>query len=103
MDPIVLGILLGLVYGVVDIIPMLRMEFPDKRAAITGAFINRFAIGFLVPNSLPTLDPILRGLLLGTVLSLPDAIITKAYVPIMLFGVVGGLIVGVVTRLVGIS
>ncbi|MCA9906857.1 MAG: hypothetical protein KC547_23540, partial [Anaerolineae bacterium] len=82
MDPIVLGILLGLVYGVVDIIPMLRMEFPDKRAAITGAFINRFAIGFLVPNSLPTLDPILRGLLLGTVLSLPDAIITKAYVPI---------------------
>ena len=103
MDPIVLGILLGLVYGVVDIIPMLRMEFPDKRAAITGAFINRFAIGFLVPNSLPTFDPILRGLLLGTVLSLPDAIITKAYVPIMLFGVVGGLIVGVVTRLVGIS
>lgn len=101
MEPIVLGILLGLVYAVIDIIPMLRMELPDKRAAIIGAFINRFSIGFLVPNALPTLDPILRGLLLGTVLSLPDAIITKAYIPIMAFGVVGGFIVGVVTRLVG--
>ena len=101
MNPTVLGIILGLVYGVIDIIPMLRMNLPDKRAAITGAFINRFSIGFLVPNSLPGLDPILRGLLLGTVLSLPDAIITKSYVPIMGLGIVGGLVVGVVTRLVG--
>ena len=101
MNPTVLGIILGLVYGVIDIIPMLRMNLPDKRAAITGAFINRFSIGFLVPNSLPGLDPILRGLLLGTVLSLPDAIITKSYLPIMGLGVVGGLVVGVVTRLVG--
>jgi hypothetical protein len=102
MNGIVLGIILGLIYGVLDIIPMFKMNLPDRRAAITGAFINRFSIGFLVPNSLPTIDPILRGLLLGIGLSLPDAIITKAYIPIMALGIVGGLVVGLITRLVGV-
>ncbi|MBE0688749.1 MAG: hypothetical protein IH587_01345 [Anaerolineae bacterium] len=102
MNSILLGIILGLIYAVLDIIPMFRMDIPDKQAAITGAFINRFAIGFLIPNSLPTIDPIVRGLLIGIVLSLPDAIITKAYVPIMSLGIIGGLVVGLVTRLVGV-
>ena len=97
MNSIWLGVILGLVYGALDIIPMFRMNLPDKRAAITGAFINRFSIGFLIPNALPTIDPIIRGLLIGTVLSLPDAIITKAYIPIMALGVIGGLIVGLIT------
>ena len=59
------------------------------------------AVGFLIPNSLPGIDPIIRGLLLGIVLSLPDAIITKAYAPIMGLGIVGGTVVGIITRLVG--
>lgn len=103
MSSILLGIVLGLVFGVVAIAPMFKMSFPDKRAAITGAFINRFAVGLLIPNALPGIDPIIRGLLLGILLSLPDAIITKSYAPILGLGIVGGLIIGVITRLVGVA
>lgn len=34
------------------------------------------------------------GLGLGILLSLPDAIVTKAYVPIMVFGALGGMLIG---------
>jgi len=101
MDSILLGIILGIVFGVIAIVPMFKMNFSDKQAAITGAFINRFAIGFLIANALPGIDPIFRGMLLGVFLSLPDAIITKSYAPIMGLGIIGGLIIGVITRLVG--
>ena len=57
-------------------------------------------VGFLIPNSLPLVDPILRGLFLGIFLSLPDAIITKSYVPIMGLGILGGLVLGLITRLI---
>src|SRR5947209_18368947 len=46
MSRIVLGVVCGLVFGAIDICIMLPMSFPDKRAAITAAFIARFGIGF---------------------------------------------------------
>jgi hypothetical protein len=45
MSRIMLGVICGLVFGAVDIGVMLPMSFPDKRAAITVAFIVRFGIG----------------------------------------------------------
>ena len=103
MNSLLLGIILGVVFGVVAVLPMLKMSFPDKRAAIFGAFINRFAIGLLIPNAFPMIDPIVRGLVIGILLSLPDAIITKSYIPIIALGVIGGLALGVVVKLVGIA
>ncbi|CAG0983585.1 hypothetical protein ARNL5_02678 [Anaerolineae bacterium] len=100
MENIPLGILLGLLFGGVDIVPMFKMNLPDKQAAIIGAFVNRFAIGFLIPNALPEIDPIPRGALLGGLLSVPDAVITKVYAPILGIGLVGGLIIGIITRVV---
>lgn len=103
MNPIILGIVGGVIFGLVAVGPMTKMTFQDKKAAMTGAFINRFAIGFLIPNALATVDPIARGLLLGGLLSLPDAVITKAYAPILILGVIGGLAIGIVTKLAGVS
>ncbi len=103
MNNLVWGVILGVVFGTVAVLPMLKMTFSDKRAAILGAFINRFAVGLLIPNALPMFDPIVRGLLIGILLSLPDAIITKSYVPIMGLGVIGGLVLGVVVKLLGIA
>ncbi len=34
----------------------------------------------------------------GVLLSLPDAIVTKAYVPILIGGAIGGLVIGGITR-----
>ena len=89
-----LVVALGLVFGLLDLLPMVGMDFPDEPIAMTGAFVNRFPIGFLLPLLVRAKDGILRGQFLGFLLSLPDAIITGAYVPIPGFGVLGGLVLG---------
>lgn len=68
MSRISLGVACGLVFGGLDtaLICNVRLPWP----------------GWLV------------GLLLGILLSLPDAIITKATVPILISGAVGGLLIG---------
>ncbi len=104
MNSIALGILCGLGFGVIDILIMLPMKFEDKRKkfeAITGAFIDRFMIGFLIPNVKLGIHPVVIGALLGLGLSLPSAIITRAYVPIIGIGIIGGIIIGVITRFMG--
>ena len=94
------GLIAGVVFGALTVASMLPMKFPDKRAALLGAFLNRFAIGLLIPllkPSLPMLHGWLAGASVGLLLSLPDAIITKAFVPIAAVGVVGGAVIGLVT------
>jgi len=96
MQKVKRGILYGFIFGFLDILPMFGMEFPDKTAAIVGAFINRFAIGFLIPLVTFPDKGWQRGLMLGLLLSMPDAIITKAYAPIILLGTIGGFVIGVI-------
>jgi len=94
MSRVPLGVLLGLVIGAVDVALMLPLSFPDKRAALLGAFGARFALGFFAATVRLPLSPILTGVLVGILTSLPDAIITKAYAPIMVTGVIFGAIAG---------
>ena len=95
MSRVLLGVLLGLAAGVIDVLLMLPMKFPDKPTALLAAFLNRFAIGFLAANvGLPT-NVIASGAMVGLLVSLPDAIITKAYAPILITGVVFGAFAGV--------
>jgi hypothetical protein len=94
MDRVSLGAVLGLGIGVVDVLLMLPLTFPDKRAALLGAFCARFALGFFAATVRLPLSPILSGVLVGILTSAPDAIITKAYAPIMITGVVFGALAG---------
>lgn len=91
-----LGLLLGLATGVVDVLLMLPLSFPDKSAALLGAFCARFSLGFFAATARLPLSPLLTGILVGVLTSLPDAIITKAYAPIMITGVLFGAIAGFV-------
>jgi hypothetical protein len=93
---ILLGILCGLVFGAIDTAIMLPMSFPDKRAAITAAFIARFGIGFAIGAARLPWPGWAVGICFGLLLSIPDAIITKAYAPIIGMGALGGLIIGVI-------
>lgn len=96
MSRILLGIICGLVFGAIDIGVMLPMSFPDKRAAITAAFIARFGIGFVIGAARLPWPGWAVGLTFGLLLSIPDAIITKAYGPIIGMGAIGGTIIGVI-------
>ena len=96
MSGIVLGILSGIVFGGIAAAIMLPMEFDDKRAALIGAFINRFAIGFTIGATRLPLPGWLNGLIFGLLLSLPEAVITKAWIPILTLGAIGGTLIGAV-------
>jgi len=94
MSRMSLGIVLGLGIGIVDVLLMLPLSFADKRAALLGAFCARFALGFFAATVRLPWSPVVTGILVGVLTSLPDAIITKAYVPIMATGIVFGAVAG---------
>ena len=99
MSRLLVALLCGLIFGAVDVALMLPMSFPDKRTALLAAFFSRFAIGFVIPLiNLPAWPGWVIGLVIGVLLSLPDAVITKTYGPILLSGAVGGLIIGGITH-----
>ena len=99
MSRLAVGLICGLIFGAVDVALMLPMSFPDKRTALLAAFLSRFGIGLVIPLvNLPTWPGWLVGVTFGVLLSLPDVIVTKAYVPILIGGAIGGLVIGGITR-----
>ena len=57
---------------------MIPLSLPDKRAALMGVFINRFSLGCMIGAVAVPWPGWLSGLVVGVLLSLADAIITKA-------------------------
>jgi hypothetical protein len=96
MNPILQGIIAGIVFGLASTVPMFFMSFEDKTKAIVASFLNRFAIGFIIFNLDLPFAGWLKGLITGLMLSLPEALITKAYKPILAMGTIGGLVCGLV-------
>jgi hypothetical protein len=95
MSNITQGLISGIIFGAISVTMMLPLSFPDKRVALLAAFLNRFAIGLVIGCVIiPGWPGWAIGLLFGLLLSLPAALITKAYVPILAIGVVGGVIIG---------
>jgi hypothetical protein len=99
MSRLAIGLLCGLIFGAVDVALMLPMSFPDKRTALLAAFSSRFAIGLVIPLlQLPSWPGWFIGLVFGLLLSVPDAIVTKSYLPILMSGAIGGAIIGGLTH-----
>ncbi|MES2126883.1 MAG: hypothetical protein V4463_06390 [Pseudomonadota bacterium] len=94
MTPLQIALLCGLVFGTFAVVLMLPMAFPDKRTALLCAFASRFAIGFLIPLISLPVHVAVKGAVVGFLISLPDALLTKAYAPILGIGVVGGAVIG---------
>ena len=94
MSRLKFGLIAGLAYGALAVASMIPLSFPDKRAALLGAFLNRFAIGLLIPIVAAPGPRWAIGLTLGVLLSLPDGIITRAFAPIVGMGALGGLLIG---------
>ena len=70
------------------------LSFPDKRTALLAAFSSRFSLGFFAATINVRMSPITAGVLVGLLTSIPDAIVTKAYVPILITGVIFGAAAG---------
>jgi hypothetical protein len=89
-----LGVIAGLIFGAITVSLMARMAFPDKTTALSAAFVERFAIGLVIGCVQLPWPGWLVGLTFGLLLSISSAIITKAYVPIIVMGSLGGVIIG---------
>jgi hypothetical protein len=48
MNALLLGALAGVLFGMIAVLLMIPLKFDDKRAAMLGAFVNRFSIGFVI-------------------------------------------------------
>ena len=106
MPRVLLGVLCGVAFGALSVALMLPLKFDDKRAALIGAFLNRLSIGIVLGISVgsPQLGQValptwLVGILVGLLLSAPDAVITKSYVPILVLGAIGG---GIIASIIGL-
>ena len=88
------GLVSGLIFGVFSVGIMIPMTFTNKKTAMLSAFTNRFEVGVVIGCVVLPWPGWVAGLSFGLLLSLPDAIITKAYAPILIPGVVGGIIIG---------
>lgn len=103
MSVLTFGLLAGLGFGLLDIAVMLPMKFENRRKkteALSAAFIERFMIGLLIPQVSFALHPAITGVVLGFALSVPSAIITRAWAPILGIGVLGGLVIGFIANTV---
>jgi len=99
MNRILLGVICGLVFGFLDVLIMIPLKYENnhkKTEAMSSAFIERFMLGFLIPLVDLGLPRFASGMILGFALSLPSAIITRVYAPIIGTGTVGGLIIGLI-------
>jgi hypothetical protein len=102
MSKVLFGLICGLSFGVIDVIVMLPLKYENNRKkyeALSSAFLERFMLGLIIPNIGWNLNPIITGGLLGLGFSLPTSIITRAYIPINVIGIVGGCIIGLLDML----
>ena len=90
----IVGAIAGLVFGVLTLGLMARLSFQDKTAALSAAFVERFAIGLVIGCVELSWPGWLIGACFGLLLSIPSAIITKAFAPILVMGTLGGLVIG---------
>ena len=84
MNRVILGILCGIVFGLLDASMVVFGKHPDKsQAMLLQAFSSRFAIGFLATNVALRIHPAISGALVGLLISLPDAFAMKSYAGIL--------------------
>jgi len=103
MSRLLLGTICGLIYGALSAASMIPLSFSNKSAALIGAFLNRFAIGFVIGSAHLPVPSWAQGLIFGVLLSPPDAIITQAFAPIFILGAVGGTIIGLIVGKWGVK
>ena len=94
MSAPMLGLIAGLIFGAASVGLMLPMVFADKTAALSAAFVERFAIGVVIGCVQLPWPGWATGVAFGLLLSIPSALITKTYVPILVMGAIGGLLIG---------
>ena len=95
MNRLVLGVLCGIAFGVIDVLMTVLGNHPDRNTGmLLQAFSSRFAIGFLAANISLRVHPVVAGAIVGLLVSLPDAFALKSYLGVLGTGLVFGAVTG---------
>jgi len=95
MNRILLGALLGIVLGLVDVAMTLSGHHPEiSTLTLSQAFSSRFAIGLLAANVRLGAPGAIAGGLAGLLISLPDAFALNSYAGVLGTGVFFGAFAG---------
>ena len=98
MNNIVIALLIGLVAGLIDTIPMVIQKL-DKRDTLF-AFLHYLALGLIIPFVNWGIAPWLTGIIIAVLTSVPIMIIVyprdkKAIVPMLVFSLILGAGIGI--------
>lgn len=95
MSPLVIGVICGVAFGVIDVAMTVFGNHPDiSRGMLLQAFSSRFAIGVLGAIVSLGMDQVVAGALAGLLISLPDAFALHSYLGVLGTGVVFGAVAG---------
>lgn len=98
MNNFLIAVLIGLIAGIIDVIPMLIQKL-DKNSNIS-AFIHYFALGLIIPFVNWDMTPYLKGILIALLTSIPFIVIVfpkdkKAIIPMIIFSLILGAGIGI--------
>lgn len=97
MNSILIAIVIGLVAGLIDIIPMIIMKL--EKVANVSAFVHYFVLGLIIPFVSWDIAPSIKGIIISFLSALPVMIIVfpkdrKAIIPMIIFAIILGAGIG---------
>ena len=97
MNSFLIAIVIGLVAGLIDVIPMIIMKL--EKVANISAFVHYFVLGLIIPFVSWDIEPWFKGIIISFLSALPVMIIVypkdkKAIVPMIIFAVILGAGIG---------
>jgi hypothetical protein len=98
MNNFLIAISIGLIAGLIDIIPMILRKL-DKRDTIS-AFVHYFSLGLIIPFVNCGITPWIKGIVIAFTTALPFMIIVypkdkKAIIPMIVFSLILGAGIGI--------
>jgi hypothetical protein len=97
MNDYLIAVLIGLIAGLIDVIPMIIMKL--EKAANISAFTHYFVLGLIIPFVNWDLSPWITGVIISFLSTLPIMIIVfgkdkKAIIPMIMFSLILGAGIG---------
>jgi hypothetical protein len=97
VNNILIALIIGIIAGLIDVIPMIIMKF--EKIANISAFIHYFALGLIIPFVDWGIPSWITGIIIALLTAIPIMIIVypkdkKAIIPIILFSLILGAGIG---------
>lgn len=98
MNDFLIAVIIGLVAGLIDVIPMIIMKL--EKAANISAFVHYFVLGLIIPFVSWDIAPWIKGIIISFLSALPVMIIVfpkdkKAIIPMIVFSLILGAGIGI--------